>query len=81
MRCADTGATGRGHFQAVSGNLKIGRFYALNTLLPFDLNLAAVPRHALARENHTRCALAHAPESTPTPAALASSQVKLIRSS
>ena len=51
-----------GHFQAVSGNLKIGRFYALNTPLPFDLNLAAVPTMPSRERPHVLCARTRARE-------------------
>ncbi len=40
MRCADTGASTRGNFRAVSSNFKIDRFCDLNILLLFDLSLA-----------------------------------------
>ena len=42
MRCADTGASTRGHFRAVSSNFEIDRFCDLNILLLFDLNPAAL---------------------------------------
>ena len=42
MRCADTGASTRGNFRAVSSNFEIDRFCDLNILLLFDLNLAAL---------------------------------------
>ena len=42
MRCADTGASARGNFRAVSSNFKIDRFCDLNILLLFDLSLAAL---------------------------------------
>ena len=42
MRCADTGASTRGNFRAVSSNFEIDRFCDLNILLLFDLSLAAL---------------------------------------
>ena len=39
MRCADTGASTRGNFRAVSSNFEIDRFCDLNILLLFDLQL------------------------------------------
>ena len=40
MRCAETGASARGNFRAVSSNFEIDQFCDFNILLLFDLSLA-----------------------------------------